>query len=322
MNITPLNNQLPIATVVNPATDTLRRDNNVREVISQPAAASQSAADKGVASERDKGKNPGQLSAEIDFANIIKKAEEENNEIGDSPQDQKGSSGSDGQADQNNPQAEQNKQQATQDKQQIEQEKAKAEVVEQQVTHLKARDAEVRAHELAHASVGGAAAGAPSYDFKTGPDGRRYAVGGEVSIDISEVKGDPRATIAKMNKVKAAALAPVDPSGQDKRIAATATTKIQQAHADLVVENNTESSTSASKENLRVDSADDSGTKSALGSGDELDNLFEKTLAAQEQIAPSRSLQVENRASRVEGFYATINHAYEKPSGSNFQLTA
>ncbi|MEL7393699.1 MAG: putative metalloprotease CJM1_0395 family protein, partial [Pseudomonadota bacterium] len=39
-----------------------------------------------------------------------------------------------------------------------------------QVDELKARDREVRAHEQAHAAVGGQYAGAPSYTFQTGPD--------------------------------------------------------------------------------------------------------------------------------------------------------
>ena len=56
---------------------------------------------------------------------------------------------------------------------------------EQIVKELKARDAEVRAHEAAHIAASGGLAGAPSYTFQDGPDGKRYAVGGEVSIDTS-----------------------------------------------------------------------------------------------------------------------------------------
>jgi hypothetical protein len=47
------------------------------------------------------------------------------------------------------------------------------------VHELGARDREVRAHEAAHAAAGGALAGVPHYDYVTGPDGRRYAAGGE-----------------------------------------------------------------------------------------------------------------------------------------------
>lgn len=102
-----------------------------------------------------------------------------------------------------------------------------------QVDVLKARDREVRAHEQAHQAAGGQYAGAASYTFQKGPDGRAYAVGGEVPIDASEIKGDPQATIEKMQQVKAAALAPAEPSGQDRKVAALADAKIAQARAEL-----------------------------------------------------------------------------------------
>ena len=48
------------------------------------------------------------------------------------------------------------------------------------LNQLKARDAEVRAHEAAHlAAAGPHANGAPTFEFETGPDGRQYATGGE-----------------------------------------------------------------------------------------------------------------------------------------------
>ena len=102
------------------------------------------------------------------------------------------------------------------------------------VDQLKARDKEVRAHEEAHARVGGQYAGAPHYDYETGPDGNRYATGGEVSIDVAPVDGDPEATIAKMEIVKAAALAPAEPSAQDRKVAAIADRTRAQAQAELI----------------------------------------------------------------------------------------
>jgi len=67
---------------------------------------------------------------------------------------------------------------------------------EQEVRELRARDAEVRAHENAHkAAAGRHSRGGPSYEYERGPDGRQYAVGGEVSIDSSPVAGDPDATV-------------------------------------------------------------------------------------------------------------------------------
>jgi hypothetical protein len=99
---------------------------------------------------------------------------------------------------------------------------------------LKRRDQQVRAHEQAHVSAGGRfiRSGA-QFSYQTGPDGRRYAVGGEVSIDSSPVPGDPEATIRKQEAVARAALAPADPSPQDRTVAATARQVIAQARVEL-----------------------------------------------------------------------------------------
>ena len=106
----------------------------------------------------------------------------------------------------------------------------------EQIRELKKRDAEVRAHEQAHAAAGGSFAGSPSYSYQRGPDGRSYAVGGEVPIDISAVSGDPEATIQKMQQVKRAALAPRDPSDADRSIAATADAQIMAARREQMRE--------------------------------------------------------------------------------------
>jgi len=102
-----------------------------------------------------------------------------------------------------------------------------------EIADLASRDREVRAHEQAHASVGGSYAGAPTYTFKRGPDGKSYAVGGEVSIDTSPIPGDPEATLRKMELVQRAALAPAEPSAQDLRVAAEAAAQATQARAEL-----------------------------------------------------------------------------------------
>lgn len=89
----------------------------------------------------------------------------------------------------------------------------------EKVEKLKKEDQRVRAHENAHKSAAGnLSAGGPNYKFKIGPDGKKYAIGGHVRIDISEVPDDPDATIRKAQKVKAAALAPADPSAQDLKV--------------------------------------------------------------------------------------------------------
>jgi hypothetical protein len=91
------------------------------------------------------------------------------------------------------------------------------------IGQLKARDAEVRAHEAAHMGAGGRyVTGGASYAYQRGPDGRQYAVGGEVGIDTSPVPGRPEETAAKMRTVRAAALAPSEPSAADLAVAAAA----------------------------------------------------------------------------------------------------
>lgn len=105
---------------------------------------------------------------------------------------------------------------------------------QRQLAKLAARDREVRAHEAAHASVGGVYAGAPSYAYQRGPDGKNYAVGGEVSIDASPVAGDPQATIIKAQIVRRAALAPAEPSLQDRAVASEALAMEQNARRELL----------------------------------------------------------------------------------------
>lgn len=107
---------------------------------------------------------------------------------------------------------------------------------QQQVLELELRDQEVQVHEAAHAAVGGQYAGAPSLTYETGPDGKRYAVSGEVNVDMSEVAGDPAATMKKADVIRAAALAPAQPSSQDRNVAARAAQMKTQAQAELMAE--------------------------------------------------------------------------------------
>ncbi len=103
------------------------------------------------------------------------------------------------------------------------------------VQQLQARDQEVRTHEQAHLSAaGGIAVGGASFTYATGPDGKRYAVGGEVSIDTSEIAGDPQASLKKAELIRRAALAPANPSGQDLRVAGRATAMANQARLELL----------------------------------------------------------------------------------------
>ncbi len=207
--------------VGNPAVDLARRENLKRDIIEPVAQMERNAAEKGVISE-DKSRNSPQYNNPTytdelknrgtELKEAIEGRSQERDPEGRSEQDSSGQSGS------------------GRDDQQSASEQRK-------LDELKKRDAEVRAHEQAHANAGGDLAASPSYEFELGPDGRQYAVGGEVNIDLAMVPGDPQATIIKMQKVKAAALAPADPSSADRRVAAEATQRVLQAQAELAQQN-------------------------------------------------------------------------------------
>jgi len=122
------------------------------------------------------------------------------------------------------------------------------------INELKRTDREVRAHEAAHVAAGGQyVQGGASFEYKTGPDGKRYAVGGEVQIDTSEVPDDPQATIEKMEVVKRAALAPKNPSSQDRSVAAAANRAQAQARVELQTEKSEESEDDNRKTAPKID---------------------------------------------------------------------
>lgn len=102
------------------------------------------------------------------------------------------------------------------------------------ITQLKRRDREVRAHEQAHLAAAGAyAKGGVQYTYQRGPDGKNYAVGGEVQIDTSPISGDPEATLRKADQIRRAANAPAQPSSTDRAVAAEAAAMATQARIEL-----------------------------------------------------------------------------------------
>lgn len=81
----------------------------------------------------------------------------------------------------------------------------------------------IREHEQAHLRTArDLAIGKPSFEYKEGPDGKKYVVNGEVNIDSSPVSGDTEATLEKAIKIQRTALAPSDPSPKDLQAAARA----------------------------------------------------------------------------------------------------
>ncbi len=116
------------------------------------------------------------------------------------------------------------------------------------IAELQLRDREVRAHEAAHKAAGGGYVSGASYTYQQGPDGRQYAIGGEVSVNMSSAGSDPESIIAKMDQIRVAALAPADPSSQDRAVAAAASAIAEQARETIRNQERNERAEAAAKE--------------------------------------------------------------------------
>ncbi|MFT4578158.1 MAG: hypothetical protein ACI9UO_000977 [Nitrospinales bacterium] len=172
------------------------------------------------------------------------------------------------------------------------------------LNQLQARDAEVRAHEAAHlAAAGPHANGAPTFEFETGPDGRQYATGGEVSIDSSPVPGDPEATARKAQTIKRAALAPREPSGQDRQVAAQAAQLEAQARQQIQAEKAEES------KEAREKSTEESSTTN-------IDTDKVNTKEANTRNENQESTNGENTSSEESPFAKRVKNQFSPSSSS------
>ena len=264
-------------------TETARRDNQLREVIPAPAPNSASNTETKAQSDADKAKLPSSAEAAT-YDATGKLSDEQAVE-----QRQQGSENSDSE-----------QQQASEDTPEEEQDQQQLELEQQQIEELKARDTEVRVHEQAHASVGGQYAGSPSYEYQRGPDGTNYAVGGEVQIDVSEIPGDPQATIDKMQTVRAAALAPAEPSSADRAIAADATQKMAAAQAELSAPADDEAQAQEPQSALSINE-----TSTAESQNDT-------------NTEQSRDPEVDARAGRIANFYQMTSSPQNESGFSAF----
>jgi hypothetical protein len=246
--VTPILNAIAYPTA-NINTESARRDNVQRETIPQTSDAEQGASQKGLGSEADKAKSPGQPPAPVTY-----ERPQVQTELQAAFQNVFGQDKDNAQDESAGKQDAQSEQQARQREQQQEQQDT------QEIEQLKARDQEVRTHEQAHAATGGQYAGSPQYEYTTGPDNKRYVTDGEVSIDISEAQS-PEQTLRKMQQVRAAALAPAQPSSQDLKVAAEAAQKAFEARSDIAEENReareSESSEGVSASEPTIPSIDD-----------------------------------------------------------------
>jgi hypothetical protein len=304
---------VPTPTIFNVGTvntEAVRRDNTQREAVPRLAANEKSAAETGVGSEADKVKTPGQAPPPLTYEKPVPQTAQQLTAQNDAAKD----NGQDASAGKENAEDQQQQQ------------------AEQQLTELKQRDAEVRAHEQAHASLGGKYARSPQYEYERGPDGRRYAVGGEVSIDISEAS-TPEETIRKAQQVKAAALAPAEPSAQDLRVATEATQIALEARSDIASAKAEEAQKSYNQSFPDAQKNEELPQNSVIGEIPSLDDIVnaldveiptrsldisqsemdkqsvaesEFDLDAASQFLANRDLEMTRRVSVIENFYQQV----------------
>lgn len=120
----------------------------------------------------------------------------------------------------------------------------------QELAKLKNTDAEVKRHENAHkAAAGGLRTSSPNYEYETGPDGKKYAVAGDVNISYQK-SSDPEVNLKNAQKLKAAALAPAEPSAQDRSVARKADMEIAKAKQEILEEQQNKDSENNNTQNL------------------------------------------------------------------------
>lgn len=281
----------------NPPTEMARRDAVRRDLFEPVKEAEKSGAEKPLVSD-EKARTPGN-SQNVNLYDARGKETETQQAIEGQSERETGQEDKDSRGEQSSQQN--GEQQATAQQKQAEQQEQK------QIQELKSRDLEVKQHEQAHAAIGGRYAGAPSYSYEKGPDGKQYAVGGEVPIDVSPVSGDPQATVQKMQQVRAAALAPAEPSAADRRIAAEAAQRQVQAQAELVEHNSAVTQTKENQSPERGGNFSEQTTQTDI-SYSVTDNNGSSAIIYPQRDTLASSAQMQLRRNVIAGFY---QHATE-----------
>lgn len=313
MNVIP---PVPTPVVFNTGTvntESVKRDNTQRETVPPLSGTENSSAEKGVGSESDRVKTPGQNQQPVTY----EKPTSANNQSINSQEGSEKDNAEDQSAGKESAEDHQQEQHAQQQEQ----------AEKQQINELKQRDLEVRAHEQAHASAGGQYASSPQYEYGKGPDGRSYAVGGDVSIDVSKA-ATPEETIRKAQQVKAAALAPAEPSPQDLRVANEAVQMAAEARREISqeqVEQSREAFRKATGEEeskpnqLNLDLDDFIGGVNFGAASRTLDVSEDRVEdAAVSQAVETRDLEISQRVSVIENFYQKVT----KPEEGGLKLSA
>jgi hypothetical protein len=294
MNVTTNYPNVSLVTT-NPATDSVVRDNAIRPVVPPVSSASSSSAEPAVAGDKEKAQPNQSIIAsqnptyEQPQNPIISEREKNEQQAGEqekqSAEDQEEGEGKNEEGSQNNEEKNKNSNSRFNDHEQ------------QEIDELKKRNTEVIAHEQAHASAGGQYAGSPNYSYETGPDGVQYAVSGEVSIDTAKIADDPQATIVKAQQIKRAALAPAEPSSQDRTVAAAADRLASNARQEILSQMQPDAE--REKKDFRINNPIESerfNQRTELAK----DDRFQKTLV--------------NRSLHINAFYQQSSQARESSS--------
>ncbi|MBU1310126.1 MAG: hypothetical protein KKE30_11425 [Gammaproteobacteria bacterium] len=285
----------------NPPTEMARRDALRRDLFEPVKESSASGAEKPILTD-DKSRSAAAGNGSVQLYNANGKETETPQAI--EGRGEQGSEKQDGEQGQREQQGEPQSNRRQQQAEQLEQ---------QEIRELSARDLEVKAHEQAHAAIGGRYAGAPSYSYERGPDGKQYAVAGEVQIDIAPVAGDPQATVQKMQQVRAAALAPAEPSAADRRIAGEALQRQMQAQAELVQQSSGPDSTNKTATQASADSNATADSNNNDGFAEQVaqteisysvaDDTGSNTPVYPQRDTLAETMQMQLRRSVIAGFY-------------------
>ena len=105
---------------------------------------------------------------------------------------------------------------------------------QKEVEKIRRIDREVKRRELAHRAVAGNyVRGVVSFEYVTGPDGKKYAVEGHITIDAGPILNNPEASIRKAQAIKRAKL--------DRSVSAEVAKMEREARMDLKTEQRKES---------------------------------------------------------------------------------
>lgn len=181
------------------------------------------------------------------------------------------------------------------------------------VRELAARDREVRQHELAHKSAAGGLAGAVSFDYQRGPDGQLYAVGGEVAIRTTPASSNPAEVIAHAEQLLRAALAPAEPSTQDRQVAAQARVMLAEAQAQLASQGQQESAARPAKSEVE---AEPEGPEELQKTAGAEEDSAQKTKDIQADIEAAR----EKSAASLSEFQQTLIDVNQRLAEVNQRL--